>query len=325
MLGGLNPSSAELRMPESILVIEDDSTIRTILVKTFSRRSRVLEAKSGTEGLQVLLTQRPDFVITDVMLPGMTGVELIARARRSYYGACVPILVLTASPDEQTLYDCFREGADDFMSKPFSVKEIQVRVASIHLRQRVIRDMNPLTRLPGNLAIKRQLSWRLEQPESFAIAVLDLDHFKAFNDSRGFDLGDEVIKLVADLCIGFTIAHPQEDVFVGHVGGDDFVVLLPSAQVEPFARWVHQRFAESVAQYYSPEERAAGLTEVQNRRGEKERVPLLSLSIGVTDTRRSDLSDVRRISEVSAEVKKQAKAIPGNSLFIDRRVSEAER
>lgn len=308
-------------MPESILVIEDDATIRTILVKTFSRQSKVLEAKSGTEGLQVLLTQRPDFVITDVMLPGMTGVQLITRARRSYFGACVPILVLTASPDERTLYDCFREGADDFMSKPFSVKEIQVRVASIHLRQRVIRDMNPLTRLPGNLAIKQQLSWRLSRTEPFAIAVLDLDHFKAFNDAHGFDLGDEVIKLVADLCIAYTIAHPGEEVFVGHVGGDDFVVLLPREQVSNFASWIHRGFAEGVTKYYSPEERALGLTEVTNRRGERERVPLLSISIGVTDTTRADLGDVRRISEVSAEVKKQAKAIPGNSLFVDRRAT----
>jgi diguanylate cyclase (GGDEF)-like protein len=311
--------SQQLQLPESILVIEDDPTIRAILAKTFEKTSRVLEAKTGTEGLQRLLEDRPEFVITDVMLPGLTGVELITQARRTYFGACVPILVLTASPEKETLLQAFREGADDFMSKPFSVKELQIRVASVHLRQRLIRDMNPLTRLPGNLAIKRQIGQRLESGEVWAIANLDLDHFKGFNDARGFDLGDEVIKLVAELLIAYTVEHPGKEIFLGHIGGDDFMVVLPFDEVDEFSSVILGRFESAVARHYSPEERLSGYTQVINRKGEPERVPLLSLSIGVTHTGRTGVQDLRKVAEVSAEVKKQAKAIAGNSVFVDRR------
>jgi diguanylate cyclase (GGDEF)-like protein len=249
----------------------------------------------------------------------MDGLEMITRARRTFTGACVPIMVMTANHEENVLLDCFRQGADDFMVKPFSITELRTRVSSIYLRQRVARDMNPLTRLPGNLVIKREIENRIATGAPFAVCYIDLDHFKAFNDSRGFDCGDQAITLCAELLRRYAAKDLGKDVFIGHVGGDDYVVLMDPADVRGFAEELHIGFAAGIAKFYTPEELAKGLVLVENRRGQKEEVPLLSMSIGVLMSQKGGLDDLRKIASVSAEVKKMAKQIPGNSLFVDRR------
>ncbi|MEO1335501.1 MAG: diguanylate cyclase, partial [Myxococcota bacterium] len=256
---------------------------------------------------------------SDLILPVQDGLSFISTARRAYFGACVPILVLTSSWSESLLLECFREGADDFMVKPFSTMELRMRVSSIYLRQKVARDTNPLTGLPGNLVIKSQLQRRLADDAPVVVAALDIDHFKAFNDSRGFDAGDEVIAAVGDILESYACEHPGQDVFVGHIGGDDFVALLPPSQAASFGPYVHERFNCRTRSYYAPDELQRGSVEIVNRSGQREWVPLLSLSIGAVRTHRQGLDDYRRINQVLAEVKKVAKSEPGNSVFIDDR------
>lgn len=318
-------SALELEFPERILVVEDDPTIRLMLARTFEPVSQVLQAEDGATALRMTRQSRPDFVVTDLMLPEVSGLALIHRLREVYWGASVPILVLTANTRPEVLLECFRAGADDFMVKPFSLQEIRVRVASIHVRQKFARDLNPLTGIPGNLMIERQVERRLERDERFALATLDIDHFKAFNDSRGFDCGDQVIRLLGELLNTFAAQPGNEEVFVGHVGGDDFVTLLHPDQVMAFAGFIHERFTEEIRRYYEPDELVTGSVDIVNRHGEVERVPLLSVSIGVVDTARPDLRDYRRIAQVASEVKHVAKSQPGNSLFIDRRRVEDHR
>lgn len=312
-------AGTDLELPRRILVVEDDPQIRHMLQKTFETGAEVKVAEDGRRGLELLASWRPEFMITDLMLPEMDGLELIKTARRTYFGACVPILVLTANAGENVLLDCFREGADDFMVKPFSLSELRVRVSSIHLRQQVARDLNPLTRLPGNMVIKNEVNQRLTVNEPFAIAYLDLDHFKAFNDTRGFDLGDEVIKELATILIDYSLEHSDEDIWIGHVGGDDFVALLPPDTVDRFGDAIIGKFASIVPGLYEDDDVKRGTVDIVTRTGDLQTVPLLSLSIGVVSSERQGIDDFRRITEIAAEVKHQAKMIEGNSLFIDRR------
>ena len=315
----------DLEYPDRILVVEDDRTIRLMLCRTFEAVSEVIEAEDGATALRLMQRRRPDFLITDLMIPEVSGLEVIQQVRRCYWGASVPIMVLTANTRQSVLLDCFRCGADDFMVKPFSLQELRVRVASIYLRQKMARDLNPLTGIPGNVMIKRQVEHRLDDGESFALATVDIDHFKAFNDTRGFDCGDEVICALAETLNAYAAQQGHEDVFVGHVGGDDFVTLLAADAVEGFAAFVHERFTEAVRRYYEPDELATGSVDIVNRHGAVERVPLLSVSIGVVDTARPDLRDFRQIAQVASEVKRVAKSTPGNSLFVDRRRAEDHR
>lgn len=305
--------------PARILVIEDDPTIRLMLRRAFDDVAEVIIAEDGASGLEKIGRNRPDFVITDLSLPVMDGLTLITSARRTFIGACIPMLVLTGNDDESVLLDCFRQGADDFMVKPFSISELRTRVSSIYLRQKVARDMNPLTRLPGNLVIKRELAMRLKAGEPFAVAYVDLDYFKPFNDSKGFDLGDRAILLLAEILRGYASQQKVGDVFVGHVGGDDFVLIHPPEGLTRMGATIHSRWKEAIFELYTREELMRGVVDVIDRQGQPMTVPLLSISIGVLTSRRDGLDDLRKIAQVAAEVKKMAKAIPGNSLFIDRR------
>jgi diguanylate cyclase (GGDEF)-like protein len=303
--------------PARILIVEDDPTIRMMLRRAFAHVAEVLIADNGVDALAMIHKHEPEFVVTDLMLPQMDGLTMITQARRTFVGACVPILVMTASPTESVLLDCFRQGADDFMVKPFSITELRTRVSSIYLRQQVARDMNPLTRLPGNMVIKREIALRLQHADPFAVGYIDLDHFKPFNDSRGFDAGDRAISLMGDLMREY--AGTRGDAFIGHVGGDDFVVICSPDAVEEMADFLHKGWRKKIAEFYNAEELLSGMVEVKDRKGDPMTVPLLSMSIGVLTSRRNGLDDLRKIAQVSAEVKKMAKAIPGNSLFIDRR------
>lgn len=309
----------EPEFPERILIVEDDPTIRLMLQKAFSKDAQVIIAHNGHAALEMIAAHEPDFVVTDLSLPGMDGLSLITHARRTFVGACTPILVLTANDEQDVLLGCFRQGADDFMAKPFSISELRMRVSSIYLRQRVARDMNPLTRLPGNLVIKRELATRLKNSEPFAVAYLDVDHFKPFNDSKGFDLGDRAISVLASILRDYASAEALGRVFIGHVGGDDFVMILPPDDVHRMANMVHARWVDAIAEFYSKEELERGMVDVFDRKGDVLTVPLLSLSIGVLTSWRDGLDDLRKIAQVSAEVKHMAKKTPGNSLFIDRR------
>jgi diguanylate cyclase (GGDEF)-like protein len=305
--------------PNKILVVEDDPTIRMMVERAFAKVAQVKVAVNGEEGLRAILESEPDFVISDLSLPVMDGLSMLKRARRTFAGAVTPILILTASDEGQVLLDCFRQGADDFMHKPFSIAELRVRVSSIYLRQMVARDMNPLTRLPGNLVIKREIERRLAERSAFAVLYIDIDNFKPFNDAHGFDAGDLGIQGLAEILRAAGAASGWAESFVGHIGGDDFVLLTAPDHVEAAAMRVHEAFSERVRRFYSDEEIRTGRTKVTNRRGEIEEVPLLSLSIGAVLPQRSGVDDYRKITEVAAEVKKLAKKIPGNSLFIDRR------
>ncbi|NJK89034.1 MAG: GGDEF domain-containing response regulator [Myxococcales bacterium] len=312
-------SSTELVLPRKILIIEDDATVRLLMTHVFRNLCDVLQATDGESALQIFRHERPDFVLTDLMLPGIDGVEVLNRARRTFYGACVPFMVLTASQDSEALHRCFSAGADDFMVKPVRVPELRLRVSSIYLRQQTVRDVNPLTKLPGNLVLKKEIEQRLAEGAMFTVLYFDLDHFKAFNDQRGFDAGDDAILLVASSLNTASDEHRFKDVFLGHVGGDDFVALVPDDLAEDFTMRLFEVFDEGKQQFYTPEELAEGLVDIVNRQGQPEKVPLLSVSVAGVTTSRPGLRDYRQVAHLAAELKHAAKKISGNSLVIDRR------
>ena len=305
--------------PDRLLVIEDDPANRLMLVHAFQPYSRVYQADRGEAALALFREHRPDFVLTDLMLPGMDGIEVMRRIRRTSQGACVPFMVLTANQNDEALVDCFRAGADDFMVKPVRIPELRIRVSSIHLRQRMVRDVNPLTSLPGNMVLKSEMGLRMEEERPFTVLYIDLDHFKSFNDDRGFDAGDEAIQMVGECMVELAQSDRFGEPFIGHVGGDDFVALLEDQHAQPFARALFECFDREKTRFYSKAERERGYVDIRTRSGEVVSVPILSLSVGGVTTSRPGVDDVRHLTHLAAEVKHAAKAEPGNTLIIDRR------
>jgi diguanylate cyclase (GGDEF)-like protein len=279
---------------------------------------------TGAEARAAIDLACPDFIIVYQGLRDTSLASWIRAVRRSFRGACIPMLVVVDDPpDPEELHRYFAEGADDFIAEPFTRDELRLRVSAVFVRLRVARDMSPLTGLPGNLALKGEIERRLQSPETFTALHIDLDHFKAFNDSRGFDAGDEAIRLFAECLVRVASSPCFEEVFLGHVGGDDFVALVRDGDARPFSRRLFEVFDQEKQVFYSEEELAAGRVEIRTRRGHLAQAPLLSVSIGGVSTSRPGVRDVRRLTHVAAEVKSVAKERPGNSVVIDRRQSSA--
>jgi diguanylate cyclase (GGDEF)-like protein len=187
------------------------------------------------------------------------------------------------------------------------ITELQVRSA---------RYANPLTLLPGNVPIYERLDQLLENNESFAVAYCDLDHFKPFNDAYGYSQGDQVIQKLAELLTA--AVHPEDD-FVGHVGGDDFILIFTSRNWRERCERVLEQFHRAVRYFYRPDDLARGGIQGKDRSGKHIFHPLLSLSIGVVSPHPSSCSSHHDVAAMASEAKAQAKQRTGDALFIDRR------
>ena len=178
------------------------------------------------------------------------------------------------------------------------------------------RYANPLTQLPGNVPIDEQIEQLLRNHTAFHVCYCDLDHFKPFNDVYGFHKGDERIKLTGKILNGF--CDPTQD-FIGHVGGDDFIILFQSADWEARCQHILEMFGECVQDFFSVEDRERGGYVTEDRQGKRMFHPLTSLSLGVIKVMPGLFTSLHQVAAAAAEAKKQAKKIPGNSLFMERR------
>lgn len=178
------------------------------------------------------------------------------------------------------------------------------------------RYANPLTQLPGNVAINQRIDQLILQESEFAACYCDLDHFKPFNDVYGYQRGDEVIQLTSQIIVQHCDTH--ED-FVGHIGGDDFIILFQSSNWEQRCQQILHSFETAITDFYSNEDRERGGYISEDRQGKKVFYPLISLSLGIIRASAQQYGSHHQISVAAADAKKQAKRMPGNSLFIERR------
>jgi diguanylate cyclase (GGDEF)-like protein len=210
-------------------------------------------------------------------------------------------------------------GADDYIIKPFDTLELVARVRSTLRRNADMRAVSPLTGLPGNHRINEEIAARAVGEEPFAVAHVDLDNFKAFNDRYGWLRGDDVITLLAT-----ALKYAGGEVvgavpFIGHVGGDDFVVICAPEQVEAFTNLALADFDSRVTAMHDPLDAANGFIAIVDRQGNERRFPLVSVSIGVAMTGRRNYRDHREIVAVATEMKAVAKGTAGSAVAIDRR------
>ena len=180
------------------------------------------------------------------------------------------------------------------------------------------RYANPLTLLPGNVPIDETILSRLRAKVPFIVGYFDLDNFKAFNDGYGYRAGDSVIQLAARILVEGV--DPTHD-FVGHVGGDDYVVVFQSSDWERRVQKILEQFDASITGHFSEEHLAAGGIVANNRQGQEVFHPLVSLSAGLLQVKSAEYGSHSEISQRLVEAKKMAKRTVGSSYFIDRRQS----
>ncbi|MBV8532123.1 MAG: response regulator [Candidatus Eremiobacteraeota bacterium] len=303
-----------------ILVVDDDRNLRKIITANLELAGYdVTTAANGAEALQLLDEVNPDLVILDVMMPVMDGYETTRRIRHHGTNSNVPIILLTAKGEVEDKIEGFDAGADDYITKPFGPQELLARVRTKIRRVAVDSSLSPLTRLPGNLAIEAELKRRIDAGAPFSVLYEDLDNFKAFNDVYGFAHGDEAILLVASSTVDAVRRRGNDADFVGHIGGDDFIVVTSPDRSEEIAREIIETFDRDITKLYSAQDLRQGYIETRDRRGTLNRYPIMSLSIAILSNENRTLESYAQIGEAAAELKRYAKQLGGSVFVKDKR------
>jgi len=305
---------------DRILVVDDDADIAAFVGQELEMEGfEVALAHSGEDALAMVRQYQPDLVVLDQLMPGLDGVEVIRRLRAQVVTSALPIIVLTARSQTVDKVVALTAGADDYMVKPFDTMELVVRVRGTLRRNQEFRDASPLTGLPGNNRILREIGDRLRGGAEFAVCYCDIDGFKAVNDAYGFARGDEfIVTLGRELLIAVSEAGPPP-AFLGHIGGDDFVVICSPAQIRPLTDQAVSRFEQAADALYDEDDRTRRYVSVRSRRDGVQDVGLVTVSIGVALSSRKAYADPRELVAVASEMKTVAKSQPGSFVAMDRR------
>lgn len=309
-------------MTARILLIDDDPDIVRFVTSNLELEGySVKSALTAAEGLELALSDPPDLVVLDIVLGDGDGYDVMERVRTNPATSNVPVVLVSAKSQTRDVVKALDAGADDFLGKPFDIDELLSRVRSVLRRSRAMRDLSPLTGLPGNFRIAEELERRINAGGQVAVVYGDLDHFKAFNDHYGFMRGDNVIKFTANTLLEAAAAVGDPTSFIGHVGGDDFIMVMDPESAEAFCIDVVERFDDGILDFYDSHDAMRGYVEVIDRRGERHKFPVVSFSLGVATNKRRSFTTEWEASAVASEMKEHAKSEPGSSYKIDRRSS----
>ena len=306
--------------PAKILIADDEPHIRRILQFLLEQAGyEIATAADGRQAVDLLARYKPDLVLLDVMMPHLDGFAVLQQIRADRETQRLPVIMLTARDESKARVKGLKGGANDYVAKPFDHDELLARVANMLDTFQAQREANPLTGLPGNLAIEREIQRRLAGRDEFGALYVDIDRFKSFNDHYGYARGDRAISFVSHvLCDSVdTVGGPND--FVGHVGGDDFVVVCGQDHAERLARAIVHRFSDGVGDLHDAEDLANGYIEARNRTGEVEQIPLITLTVALIDDVRGRFDHPAQMSDALAELKSHGKRQPGSVVVQERR------
>ncbi len=255
----------------------------------------------------------PDLLIVDLATDTECCLALISILRSDSFFSAIPIIGLLNAIDENTP-GWERCPIDDFIARPLDFNELFSRISLAFSRLKRIFDNNPLTRLPGNTSIQMAIEAALDTHT--AVCYIDINHFKPYNDTYGFSHGDEVLRMTARIM--FNTVRDAGGGFCGHIGGDDFVCIVPLNKAESICQTIIAHFDLIVLDLFDDETKRIGYYQGTNRKGEKEQIPLLSVSIGVVPMNMPKLTHSAKVSEVAAELKKLAKDSDHSRYVVDR-------
>ena len=314
--------------PTAIYFAPDDEPIPEVLRSWLNAQGlSTVTLRDGAQLMALSLRGRPRVVAMDARRSPTPCLTACKRMKGDSYTGIVPCIIL-AGESEEAFAAAFEAGADEVVRANVPEAELLTRL-NVMLR-RSDRDLfvHPSTRLPGAVEIELEVQRRLAAGVQFAMCYADLDHFKEFNDRYSYYDGDRVIRILAqilhDVVKGLCVEHG----FVGHIGGDDFIFIIPVESVNEVCAEIIDVFDTLIPYQYSEQDRRAGYFFGKDRRGQLHRVPLMTLSIGVVTNDRRHFTHAAQVSELATEMKSYAKTLPGSVVVADRRqdmaVTEAE-
>ena len=281
----------------------------------------VVRVTSGDELMAIALRGRPRLVLFDARSNTDEVLAACSRLKKDSYSGVVPTFVIIRE-GASAIAAAFDSGADEVVTTVMDEAESARRLVSVLARSDRDLGVHPSTRLPGAGAIEAEIYARLKRPDVFAVCYADLDHFKEYNDRYSYNEGDRVIRILAMLLHDVVKGTCGEGGFVGHIGGDDFIFIIPYDMIADICSEITSTFDLLVPYQYSEPDRRAGYFFGKDRRGVLDRVPLMTLSIGVVTNAQRTFKEPRQVSRLATEMKTYAKSLSGSVYSIDRRTDD---
>ena len=287
---------------KKVVLAEDDDAIAHMVSMTLGDAGFLcLRARDGDEALNLVKREDPDCLVLDIMMPHTDGIEVARRLKSDVLASRVPILMTTALGSVKDKVKGLDAGADDYLAKPFDLRELAARVRALVRASKRERDRNPTTNLPGAMAVDTQVDDLLGEGTPFAFLYVDVSDFDSVVEAVGFKGADDIIVSMGKL----VMARARQDMgvggqaaFVGHVGGDDFVVIADPSKAEALAEGLVEDFEAQRASWTNADAANA---------------PTLKLSIAIVDTSKTPLSSSEELGRAVARTKRESREREGSN------------
>jgi diguanylate cyclase (GGDEF)-like protein len=305
---------------DNILILVEDVKTRGFLCDLLKGEGYdTSTAETQAEAFEILQHKKFNLVVLDFESPRIKGIEFCKSIRKNFRFHHLNLILLMDSNDPLNKIKGIYSGADDYIDRPIEAAEFLARVKSSLMRMGRDLDANPLTKLPGNVALLRELEERVKSSLPLAVGYADLGKFKEFNDRYGFEKGDEVILHVSAIANKLLEQFGNVSDFLGHVGGDDFIFITTPDCVEDICKKIISEFDQSIASFYEEEDRKRGYIVTKNRTGQLCKIPIMNLVIGVATNEYIQFSHIAEIIQVITELKNYAKTLEKSIYVKDRR------
>ena len=312
-----------------ILVADANTLNLATLIGTLKDDYHVVAAKDSVEIFKQLKKNHIDMILLETKFPGVDGFTICQQLKADKQTERIPVIFVTAQNSAADEEKGFAVGAVDYIAKPFSAPTVTARIKHQLKHSEIIMelerlnqlalDANPNTGLPGNNSIIKNIQKAVDNREAVCIIYADLDHFKVYNDSYGFAQGDNVIVFTANVIKVALQLNQCGDAFFGHIGGDDFVFIVPAEKYAAIAEEIIKRIDRGITEFYSSEDLARGYVVAKNREGKEKRHPLISLSMGGINLLQRKVTTAFEVVDICTEMKKAAKKKAGSQILICQR------
>lgn len=311
---------------KKIYIVDENQKLLQSLKETMKKEKSINIKRYSSEEIEEALSNIPDIFIINEDNISIEVENLCKIIRSSEDNAITPIIVVSENNDEEHVIEILKSDVEIVLNSPVNSEILYYSIMNFIKLLNRNRMISPLTGLPGNVQIQAEIESRLSKGRKYAMMYVDLDNFKAYNDTYGFSNGDEMIKLTARVITKNVLERDdKERNFVGHIGGDDFVAIVEDNNYEEICQNIIAEFDKSVEKHFTKEDAERGYIEVENRKGVMEQFPLTSISVGVVEVTKQRFKNTLEIGEAGAVVKHLAKTISGSTYVIDRRKNRDEK
>ena len=294
-----------------LLVVEDDVDIGNMLKIYFSGMDFDVDvAVRGSDALEKTKQSLPHLIVLDIMLPDIDGYEVCRNLRTNMRTSHIPVIFLTQKDERSDKLQGLELGADDYITKPFDIEELKLRVQGAIKRSERESLTDPRSGRPAGRLIEEQLR-RIIREKGWALLDAGISHFEPFKDVYGFVAGDDVLRFTS-LILGEVVDElGNSSDFIGHAGGDNYIILTTEEKAEGIRSRLKERFNQEVQTHYNFIDRQQGFVQTPASDGTTVKVPFMTMAIGVVSPSQHSFADIREITELSAEARRQDAATGG--------------